>query len=122
MTTKTTLATFTVFFGPTTIQRTTWLDWSRDSYEIDWETTYEREETFATFEQAALAAFNFCGKASVCCRVSENGPVEFFADADAREDALRQRTQVDGAQNNHLACIVEHKPTVEAELTGEIPF
>ena len=120
MTTATT--TFTVLFNPTTTQRTTWLDWSRDSYEIDFETTHEVEQTFATCVEAINAARALCGKASVCCRVSENGPIEFFADADAREDALRQRTQVEGAQHNYLACIVRNEPQVDGDFDTNNPF
>lgn len=122
MTTQTTLATFTVLFNPTVTEITVTLDYSRDSYKKYLEVTYEREETFATFEQAALAAFNFCGKDSVCCRVYENGGVEFFADADAREKALRERGTFPGAHHNYLACIVKNEPQVDGDFETNNPF
>lgn len=122
MTTQTTLATFTVLFNPTVQEITTWLDVSRDSYERHFDVTYEREETFATFEQAALAAFNFCGKSSVGSRVVVDGAVEFFADADAREQALRERETCPGAQWNYLACIVKNEPQVDGDFETNNPF
>lgn len=119
----TTTTTFTVLFAPTTTVRTTWLDCSRDSYETDLDVTYEREETFATFEQAALAAFNFCGKSSVCCRLVEGGPIEFFANADAREQALAERGFDPSAEYNFLACLVERTVTAPvAEADWVCPF